>query len=140
MSSGADVDLSAIHKRLDALGQRVRDFSPITPVISEILVAAVDDRWESAGDGQWPPLAPSTVARRRGSSAQILKDTGRAAASVRGEHDHESASAVTDVSYMVYHVSDAPRTRIPLRNPFDVYAKVEGEIVETLSEWIATGL
>ncbi len=139
MSSGADVDLSAIHKRLDALGRRVRDFSPITPVLSEILVAAVNERWDSAGDGQWPPLAPSTIAKRRGSSAQILKNTGRAAASVRGEYDHESASAVTDTSYMVYHVSDGPRTIIPLRNPFDVYATVEGEIVETLSEWIANG-
>ncbi len=30
------------------------------------------------------------------------------------------AAAVTSVEYMVFHASSAPRTIMPLRNPFDV--------------------
>lgn len=141
MSSGVDVDASELRRELKNIDRRVEDFSPITPVLAEILVSYVNDRWDSAGDGEWPGLAASTLRKRRkrGLGAQILKDTGRAAASVRGESDATSASAVTDTAYMVYHVSDAPRSVIPLRNPFDVFDAAAPELEETIAAWVATG-
>ena len=50
--------------------------------VAEHLVAAVSDEFDSAGRGNWPPLADSTIAHRRGTEAQILVDTGRFAGSV----------------------------------------------------------
>lgn len=139
MSHGAEVDAGQLERELKKIGRRVEDFSPITPVLAEILVGYVNEEWDSAGRGRWPGLADSTLKKRRGTSAEILKDTGRAAADVHGEHDHESAAAVTSVSYMVFHTSDQPRKIVPLRNPFDVMDAAEVEIAETLSEWVAGG-
>jgi phage gpG-like protein len=137
--SGADVDFSEVLRELKKIERRASDFSPLTPIIAETLVGYVNDEWDSAGRGRWPGLAASTIAKRRGTSSQILKDTGRAAASVRAEYDGESASAVTDVAYMLYHVSDGARTRIPLRNPFDVLDVAMPEIDPMIARYIASG-
>ena len=74
MPSGAVVDTSELDRELGAIERRVTDYSPITPVLAEILVSAVNDRWQSGGNGQWPPLAASTLYKRRlhGKGAQIL--------------------------------------------------------------------
>ena len=136
MASGAEVDVSELVREWKALERRTTDLSAVTPVLAEILVGAVNDEWDSAGRGRWPGLAPSTIARRRGSSTQILKDTGRAAGSVRGESDSTSAAAVTDTAYMIYHVSDEARTRLPLRNPFDVLDVAMPEIEDVVLGYI----
>lgn len=103
---------------------RTRDLSPTMAVIAESLVAAVNDEFETAGRGRWEPLSERTLSNRRGTTAQILKDTGRFAASIRADFGPDFAEAATDVSYAVFHVSDAPRYVIPLRNPFDVEERV----------------
>jgi phage gpG-like protein len=139
MSGGAEVDVSELQRELRQIDARVTDLSPITPVIAETLVALVSEEFESAGRGRWAPLEPSTLAKRRGSTAQILKDTGRFAASIRAEHGPDFAAAVTDVSYAVYHVSDAPRTVIPLRNPFDVADLAEPEVIDLIVRYCVGG-
>lgn len=135
MSSGTDVDVSELERELKDLRQRVTDYSPITPVLAEILVGHVNDRWTAA---PFPPLAPSTLYKRRkhGKGAQILQDTGRAIASVQGANGPDWAGAYTDVSYMVYHASDAPRSVIPLRNPFDVEEQAWPDLAEALGNFI----
>lgn len=137
--SGAEVDFSEVVKELKKFERRARNLSPVMSTAAEVLVAYVNDEWDSAGRGRWPGLAASTIAKRRGMSTQILKDTGRAAASVRAEFDGDSAAAVTDVAYMVYHASDGPRSRVPLRNPFDVLDVAQPEIVDLAARYIATG-
>ena len=157
MASGAEVDTKELDRELKKIGQRVTDYSPITPVLAEILVAWVNDSWESAGFGTWAPLHPSTIRRRRqkglgaqilkdtgrrrqkGLGAQILKDTGRSAASVQAASGPDWAQAATDVSYMAFHASDAPRTVIPLRNPFDVEEQAWPDLAEALGTWLAEG-
>ncbi len=139
MSGGAEVDVSELLKELRAVERRATDLSPLMPIAAEVLVGYVSEEWESAGRGRWPGLAAATVKARRGLSTQILKNTGRAAASPRAEHDSTSASAVTDVSYMVYHASDGPRSRIPLRNPFDVLDLAVPEIIDLAARYVATG-
>lgn len=127
-----------LSKRIDELQRRGRDTEPVMGVIAEMFVGRVNEEFETAGHGKWAGLAASTLKRRRkgGAGAQPLKDTGRAAASVRQEHSATSAEAATDVSYMVYHCSDAPRSVIPLRNPFDLPEDAFDEATETLLEFI----
>ena len=138
MSSGAIVDMSELDRELKAIERRVTDYSEITPVLAEILVSWVNDAWDSAGFGQWAPLAPSTLykRRKRGAGAQILKDTGRAAASVQADGGPTWAQAATDVSYMVYHVSNAARSVIPLRDPFDVEEQAWPDLSDALGSYL----
>ena len=141
MPSGAVVDTSELDRELGAIERRVTDYSGVTPVLAEILKGYVDDRWSSGGNGQWPPLAASTLYKRRlhGKGAQILLDTGRAAASVEAAHGADWAGAYTDVSYMVFHVSAAARSVIPLRDPFDVEEAAWPDFVDALGTWLTEG-
>jgi phage gpG-like protein len=107
---------------------------------AEHLVAAVSDEFESAGRGRWAPLAERTLANRRGSAAQILVDTGRFAGSIEPDSGPDFAEAGTDVSYAVYHVSDEPRSIIPLRNPFDVDEERIAEAYEMIVTDVAAAL
>ena len=68
-----------------------------------------------------------------------MKDTGRSAASVQAASGPDWAQAATDVSYMAFHASDAPRTVIPLRNPFDVEEQAWPDLAEALGTWLAEG-
>ena len=136
MGAGVDVavDTTELEKKLAGWRKRTADLTPVMAVIAEHLVAAVNDQFESAGDGKWAPLAPSTLKKRRkeGRGAQVLKDTGRFAASIRADAGPDFAEASTDVGYAVYHVSEAPRALIPLRNPFDLPDEVLDEATDIL--------
>lgn len=141
MPSGAIVDTSELDRELTAIERRVTDYSEITPVLAEILVSWVNDRWQSGGFGQFPPLAPSTLYKRRlrGKGAQILLDTGRAAASVEADSGPTWAQAASDVGYLVYHVSDQARRVIPLRDPFDVEEAAWPDMADALGTWLTEG-
>lgn len=139
MGSGVEIglDASELLARVGEVKRRGADLSPTMAIVAEQLVAAVSDEFESAGRGRWPELAESTLRGRRGSEAQILQDTGRFAASVRGDSSADFAEAATDVAYAVYHVSDEPREVIPLRNPFDVDPAVIDSAVEIILRALA---
>ncbi len=112
------------------------DRSRIMSIVAEDLVAAVNDEFETAGHGSWDPLAESTLRKRRkeGKGAEILKDNGRFAGSIQPDSGPDFAEASTDVFYAVYHVSDEPRSIIPLRNPFDVPEEIFEEACRTILE------
>ena len=141
MPSGAVVDTSELDREFGAIERRVTDYSGVTPVLAEILKGYVDDRWSSGGNGQWPPLAASTLYKRRlhGKGAQILQDSGRAIGSISADSGPTWAQAATDVSYMVYHASDAARSVIPLRDPFDVEEQAAPDLIDALGTWLAEG-
>ena len=132
------VDGSKLVKLLRRFERAGGDLTPAMQVIAEQLVSAVNDEFESAGRGRWPALEASTIARRRkkGRGAQILKDTGRLAASIRGDAGSDWAMAATDVGYAVYHVSHEPRRVIPLRNFFDVPETVIEDAAQTLLDML----
>ncbi len=134
MGAGVDVTLDTreLEKRLADLRKRAGNLTDVMAVVAEHLVSAVSDEFDSAGHGTWAPLAESTLKKRRGSSAQILKDTGRFAASIRADAGADFAEASTDVSYAVFHVSEAARSKIPLRNPFDLPDEVLDEATDIL--------
>lgn len=120
---------------LSALGDRAQDLSEPMAIVAESLVAAVNDKFEAGGPG-WPGLAASTMRSRRGATAQILVDTGRMAASIQGESGADYAEAATDVEYAVYHVSDAPRKKIPKRDFFDLDERVYNEAAQTIVDYL----
>lgn len=132
-----EADTREIEKALSRFRARGGDLSSTMAVIAEDLVAAVSDEFESAGRGNWPALAESTLKGRRGSGAQILVDTGRLAGSIQPDSGPDWAEAATDVSYAVYHVSDAPRTKIPLRNFFDLPEEVFDRASDTIAAELA---
>ncbi len=125
------VDAAELAEGLERFAARGGRLDDAMAVAAEMLVAEVNDKFQSGGPG-WPPLAESTLARRRGSVAQILVDTGRLAGSIHGVHGADFAEAATDVSYAVYHVSSAPRRKLPLRDFFDLPERVFDDILELI--------
>lgn len=131
-----DVDLSDIVDQVEAIA--LADLSGAMAEVSELLVSAVSDKFDQEGPG-WPALAPSTLAKRRGAEAQILSDTGRLAGSIEADHGPDWADASTDVGYAVFHVSDAPRSKIPLRDFFDLPESVYEDAAEVVLDHIVRG-
>jgi phage gpG-like protein len=134
-----DFDSSELLGLLGDLRRRTGDLSDTMAIVAEQLVAAVNDEFETAGQGKWPPLAESTLAKRRGSTAQILVDTGRLAGSISADSGPDFAEAGTNVEYAVYHVSSAPRRVIPLRDFFDLPDEVFAEAESTIVAGILRG-
>ena len=68
-----------------------------------------------APDGEpWEPLAPATIARRRGSSSKPLLDTGRLANSITAEPSRTALTFGTNVEYAGPHqlgTADIPQRR-----------------------------
>jgi phage gpG-like protein len=134
VSVAVHADASELTTMLRAAQRKATNLEGTMAVASEMLVTAVSDQFESAGDGRWAGLEDSTLAKRRkgGRGAQILVDTGRFAGSIQPGFGPDFAEASTDIAYAVYHCSDEPRTMIPMRNPFDVNDARLDEIEELL--------
>jgi phage gpG-like protein len=138
MATSNVVDITELLDVLADMEERAGDLSEPMAIIAEDLVSRVNDKFESGGPG-WPALADSTIAKRRkkGRGAQILKDTGRLAASIEADHGSDFAEAATDVEYAVYHVSDEPREKIPKRDFLDVLDDGATDyVVETITAYL----
>lgn len=70
----------------------------------------------------------------------ILQDTGNLAGSIMPYADGEVAEAFTNVPYAGYHISDAPRKRIPKRDFTDIdFEAAQAEAVDViLAQFIAS--
>lgn len=121
---------------LSQFTERAQDLSEPMAVIAESMVTAVHDKFESGGPG-WQDLAESTKQQRRGSEYQILVDTGVLSGSIASESGADFAEVGTSVEYAVYHVSDQPRTKIPLRDFFDLDEGVYDDAVDIIVEYVA---
>ncbi len=137
---GIEIDLSELTQIANDLEEAIQ--SPgieIMELVGEDIVDGIQEEFETAGRGRWPPLAESTLARRRGSIAQILVDTGV----MRGSIDQDairageaSVQVGTEVEYAVYHVSDGPRSKIPKRDFYDIADLYLQRAEETLLDGI----
>jgi len=116
------------------LGRKADDASPIMAIIAEDLAAAVSDRYESEGDGEWPPLADATLRLRRAGGAKILQDSGILAGSTQPSHGPDFAEATTDVDYIKFHLDGGEK--IPKRNPFEIDERIFDEAEAQLLEWL----
>jgi phage gpG-like protein len=139
-AAAADVDLSDLAAAVAGFRQRGGHLQPVMHAIAEGFVAAVNDNFETGGHGAWPGLATSTLKARRGNTAQILKDTGRLAASIQAYATDDYAEAATDVAYAVFHVSKEPRSKIPLRDFLNIPTEqLVDEPAEMILSYIAGG-
>jgi phage gpG-like protein len=129
------LDTSDLIAAIGMFGEKARDLSEPMSVIADSLVTAVLDKFDQGGPG-WPPLADSTIAARRGTIAQILVDSGFLS-NIHAEHGNNWAEASTNAEYAKYHVSDKPRSKIPLRDFFDVDPGVFDDAADVIIEFLA---
>jgi phage gpG-like protein len=134
-----EMDSPEIDELLDDLGAKGANLAPVMAIIAEDLVAAVSDMYETQGHGTWPPLAPSTIAKRRGSGSgqstfNPMQDSGRLAGSTEPNHGPDFAEATTNVDYVRFHLDGGPI--IPKRNPFEIPESHYDEAVETILDYV----
>jgi len=133
-----------LRKVVDETLSRGGNLQGVAEVVAEELVAAVEQNFQDERgfeQGPWPKRAGrigQLVERIRtgtaeGQNRKLLQDTGNLAGSVTPAHEGLEAQAFTDVPYAIFHVSEEPRTVIPLRDFLDV--DLEG-IADTTSDLI----
>jgi phage gpG-like protein len=126
-----------LRKVVDETLKRGGNLQGVAEVVAEELVAAVEQNFQDERgfqQGAWQELADSTKARRREAAEhKILQDTTVLAGSITPAHQGLEAEAFTDVPYAIFHVSEEPRSVIPLRDFLDV--DLEG-IADTTSDLI----
>jgi phage gpG-like protein len=130
----ARIDSRDVERVLEDFEENAQDLSETMAVVSELLVAAVSDRYESQGGGEWPGLADATIAKRRKGEGgtKILQDTGAMAGSTEASHGSDWAQAATGVEYALHHVFGAPKANIPKRNPFEIDERYFDEAAELI--------
>jgi phage gpG-like protein len=138
VGQGAELDARQLTELLGRMRRRALALEPYMAVAAEVLVAGVQDEFDTEGRGQWPGLAASTLEQRRGTTAMILQDTGRFAGSIQASHGADWAEAATDVSYSVFHVKGT--TRMPRRDPFDLPESVFDTALETIVRGMVAAL
>jgi phage gpG-like protein len=124
------VDTSEIAGTIYRLQAKGKALSGLMPAFAEELVGAVSDVYEAEGPG-WEPLAESTLARRRGSVAKILQDTGVMAQSTAPGYGGDWAEAYAGAAYADFHATGTKF--MPKRNPFDL-GPFEAEVLESLAD------
>lgn len=148
------IDLSPPMEFIDAQTGRFRDalsdLSGLWVRFAKSMSAIEAERFASAGDGEWPPLAPSTLAEkerlgfppdpliRTGDLAESLTDAARAA-----RMDPQSMSWGTDVPYAKYHQgyrddAGAPTDpgRPPVRKVLDIRTADRRRLETDMVAWL----
>jgi len=124
-------EMAALGTLLNELRERGGNIAELTPAIAEDLLESVMERFELQSgheQGPWPALSEATLAARRlAASPQMLRDSGVLFGSLVAFSSNEAAEAFTNVPYAKFHVSHLPRTKIPLRDFFDIDLEAVGE-------------
>ncbi|OXI36910.1 phage virion morphogenesis protein [Burkholderia aenigmatica] len=114
------IEIEIDESRFDAAMARVRalmrDASPITALIAESMMGAVEENFAQQGRPTWLGLSPKTLKRRReeAGTGKILQRSGRLAASVTPKHDATSARVGTNVVYAAIHQFGGSIQRHPM--------------------------
>ena len=119
-----DIDDRQVKDALSRLIGQVTDLRPVLDKLAKVVVTRADlsFRGQQSPDGApWQKLSDATLRRRRGSSAQILKDTGRLASSISAQPASAHEVIVgTNVEYAAVHQFGNPANRMyntPRGNP-----------------------
>jgi len=105
MADEVKFDEREFRRRLEAFQAKAKSLGELSGEISQMLLLAVEDEFDSQGGGEWEPFAASTLKRHpRRAGGKLLQDTTEMIGSIKPESDSESASVVTTNPYAGYHV------------------------------------
>lgn len=107
--------------------------------VGDAVVDDIDERFMSRGYGTWPPLKPSTIARKKG-NAMVLIDTGAMYASTRiknvtqntVEVDVPFGGARHDPKVPYYHQKPGRRQR----KIIDITPALKAKLVAVVKKWV----
>jgi len=150
VSASITVQDSALRAELARLQAHLTNLTPVMRSIGQTLRTNIDLGFRGEQDPwgvPWRPLSDVTLRRRRGTSAQILRDTGRLANSMTYRADRNSVSVGTNVVYAATHQfgaqkGDFGRTRRGAPIPWgDIPARpmlpIRNSLVDLPPEWRA---
>lgn len=106
--------------KITKMAERATNLQPILPHIANDLLVVVDDSFitESSPNGQrWKPLAPSTIAKRKGRGRGILHLTGKLRAGFRTRVLAGGKILLTNTSGYFDPHQRGDRKRAPARPP-----------------------
>jgi phage gpG-like protein len=110
-------------------------FGEIAPAVAEAMHAQVLEEFETEGRGRWEPFAwqrdgkPKPKGRRWRGNPKLLQDRGVMVGSMTPDWNEGVVEVYSNNPYVKYHASRAPRSKIPLRDPFDIDVQAfEGDV------------
>lgn len=141
MSATVLIDGSDIARWISQFGGRAKNLRPAMGLVGQTLLAAVDENLATSGHGTFPPLAPSTLRQkaRKGQSSKPLFATEAMAASNEVENGNNFSEVTNSKPYSIFHVSKAPRTRLPLRDFFALQEKTYDECTQIILNHVLGG-
>lgn len=103
-----NIDRTQLDKKLKELTSKVTNLRPVMRAISENMIQAVKDNFDSEGSRlgeKWKELSPSTKAQRskKGFSGKILQQRRKLFDSITAYADDEVASVGTNLKYAKVH-------------------------------------
>jgi hypothetical protein len=130
--------LPRLDRQFGTLVARGSDLEPALEAVGEVVRDINRSRFQSEGDGQWAPLAPSTV-RQRGSAHPILDDTGGLKASLTRRGARGAAFELTNDSVTVGSDLDSARYAGRRREPVKVTAADEKRLAAAVQRHLGEG-
>jgi len=100
------VDNAEVTRALTAMATRLGNLRPAMELIGQAVATETDLGFRAQTDpwgNPWPQLSAVTMAKRRGTSAQILRDTGRLQNSISASADASSVVVGTNAKYAGTH-------------------------------------
>lgn len=120
---------------------RELSFRPFFASLAEDMEGEAYDNYQTSGHGKWQKLAKSTLRKkaRAGKSNKALIWSGTSMNSPTIDSGEDFASVQGNTPQIVFHVSDAPRHKIPKRDPYKMEDSFYDEAIERLGTFIASG-
>ena len=103
-----------------------RAFGELAPSVAEAMHAQVLEEFETEGRGRWDPFwwqrdgKPKPQGRRWRGNPKLLQDRGVMVGSMTPDWNDGAVEVYSNNRYIKFHASRAPRSKIPLRDPFDI--------------------
>ena len=149
------VDTRKLEQSISDTMGRMTDLSGAWDVVGEVVLGAVEDRFQAQGEPTgWPGLADSTKAQRRGEgdAARMLQDNGILKGSITAEkkagyYEERSSDELTigtNVVYAAIHnfggqAGRGRMTTIPQREFTNMLPEDVDEIAATIDDYIKQG-
>jgi phage gpG-like protein len=123
VSLEVDLDVSELESAIDRYGLKGKQLHDLGSSIAQMMLLAVEDNFESQGQGNWPGLSDETLRQRRASeSPKMLQDSGVMVGSLQPRSELKGvgveASVSTNVPYAGFHVGGTGN--MPARDFLDI--------------------